>query len=105
MQTKDVIIKGSGAQEALEQLQASVEGQLKLIMNDKGKVTATKIEGAEQTDALNVLFHAANVDKDYIVTSQTDTDIRIDLAEGTNYPFFEGGLPIEEVMSIMEKFI
>lgn len=90
-ETKDVIIKGSGAQEALNQLQASVAGQLELTMNDKGKVTATKIEGAEQTDASNVLFHAANVDKDHIVILQTDNDMRIDQAEGTEYPFFEGG--------------
>ena len=91
MQTKDVIIKGSESKEALEQLQASVQGQLNLSMDANGKVTATKIEGAEQTDVSNLLFHAANVDKEHIVTLQTDNDMRIDQAEGSNYPFFEGG--------------
>lgn len=78
MQNKDVIITGSEKDKAFEQLQASVQGQLNLSMDKKGKVTASKIEGAEQTDASNLLFHAANVDKEHIVTLQTDSDLRMD---------------------------
>ena len=44
LQTKDIIIKGSESEEALKQLQASVQGQLNLLMDDNGKVTAIKIE-------------------------------------------------------------
>jgi len=35
-ETKDVIIKGSGAQEALNQMQSAVDGQLTLSMDKKG---------------------------------------------------------------------
>ena len=78
MQNKDVIITGSEKDKAFEQLQASVQGQLNLSIDKNGRVTATKIEGAEQTDASNILFHAANVDKDHILTLQTDSDLRMD---------------------------
>jgi RHS repeat-associated protein len=37
----DVILKGIEAQKAFEQLQASVQGQMKLLMNEAGKVTYT----------------------------------------------------------------
>lgn len=78
MQNQDVIITGSEKDKAFEQLQASVQGQLNLSMDGNGKVTATKIKGAEQTDASNLLFHATNDDHDVIVTLRTDSDMRLD---------------------------
>ncbi|QWA38023.1 DUF6443 domain-containing protein [Chryseobacterium sp. ZHDP1] len=91
MQNKDVIITGNEKDKAFEQLQASVQGQLNLSIDEDGKVTATKIEGAEQTDASNLLFHATNIDHDNIVTLRTDSDMRVDEAEGSEYPLYEGG--------------
>src|SRR5690606_36351716 len=63
MKADDVILRGQFKQEAFEQLQASVEGQLILTMNENGKVEAIPVEGVELDEAADTLLAATTDDK------------------------------------------
>lgn len=83
MAADDVILRGKFKQEAFDQLQASVEGQLNLTMDKNGKVEATVVEGAELTEASQTLLDAT-----------TDSNIRVNIfttdefvtASGNSFP-------------------
>ncbi|WP_317224929.1 RHS repeat domain-containing protein [Chryseobacterium aahli] len=76
-ETKDVIIKGSGAQEALNQMQSAVDGQLTLSMDKKGKVTATAVEGVTLSEGASKLLDATT-NTAIVAKIETDSDMRID---------------------------
>lgn len=73
-QNYDVIITGNKSQEALQQLQASVKGQLDLSMDSAGKVTAVQVsEGKLSQGASDLLL--ATIDRGVTVNvSATDND-------------------------------
>jgi len=74
MKANDVIIRGNFKQEAFEQLQASVEGQLSLTMDKKtGKVEATAVEGVELDEAASTLLAATTDDKINVNIFTTDS--------------------------------
>ena len=73
MAVDDVIIKGNFKQEAFDQMQASVEGQLNLSMNDNGKVTATAVDGVELDEAASTLLAATTDDKINVYLFTTDS--------------------------------
>ena len=76
MKGEDVILHGALKQEALDQLQASVQGQLNLSMDSKGKVTATAVEGAELSEASQTLMAATtdtNIDVHLFTTDSFST--------------------------------
>jgi len=73
MQADDVIIKGNASQQALNNLQNSVKGELTLSMNDKGKVIATKVgEGELSKGAADLL------------AATTDTSITVNVNANDN---------------------
>src|SRR5690625_7898023 len=74
MAADDVILRGNFKQEAFEQLQASVEGQLSLTMDKKtGKVEATAVEGVELDEAASTLLAATTDDKINVNIFTTDS--------------------------------
>lgn len=71
MAGEDVILHGKFKDEAFQQLQSSVEGQLNLAMDDNGKVTATAVEGAELSEASQTFLAATqdtNIDVHLVTT-------------------------------------
>lgn len=90
MENFDVIIRGDKSQEAFQQLQASVQGQLNLSMDNKGKVTATAVEGATLSKASSTLMQAT-ADKQRDVILQTDSDLRLDSPVNGQYPLNQTG--------------
>lgn len=83
MENFDVVLKGSRTQEALDQLQSSVEGQLDLSKDSNGKISATAVKGATLSEAATKLLNATN-DHSFVAEIQTDTDMRID-GDNTKY--------------------
>lgn len=83
MENFDVVLKGSRSQEALDQLQSSVEGQLDLSKDSNGKISATAVKGATLSEAATKLLNATN-DHSFVAEIQTDTDMRID-GDNTKY--------------------
>jgi len=74
MGPNDVIITGNKKDQALEELQKSVQGQLSLSMDDKGKVTATQDAGSTLSKGAKDLL-AATTDQSVVVNvSATDND-------------------------------
>ncbi|AZA89210.1 RHS repeat-associated core domain [Chryseobacterium nakagawai] len=73
----DVVLKGSRTQEALDQLQASVEGQLNLSKDSNGKISATAVQGATLSEAATKLLNATT-DHSFVAEILTDNDMRID---------------------------
>lgn len=73
-QNYDVIITGNKSQEALQQLQASVKGQLKLSMDNNGKVIAVQVSNGKLSQGASDLL-LATVDRGVTVNvSATDND-------------------------------
>jgi RHS repeat-associated protein len=88
MQADDVIIKGKEAQKAFEQLQKNTQGQLNLLMNDDGKVTATAVEGATLNEANQTLLNATTDQKITVVVDATSKN-SVTTENGEQY--FNGG--------------
>ncbi|WP_332454813.1 DUF6443 domain-containing protein [Chryseobacterium aquaticum] len=77
-QTKDVIITGNRSQEALNELQASVKGELELTIDNAGKVSAVQISDKKLSQGASDLL-LATVDRGTIVNvSATDDDFTSD---------------------------
>lgn len=74
MAAHDVIISGNKRDDAFQQLQASVQGQLNLTMNDEGKVTATQVEGASLSQGASDLLSATSDAGVIVHLSATDDD-------------------------------
>ncbi|WP_082140651.1 DUF6443 domain-containing protein [Chryseobacterium sp. FH2] len=89
MSNEDVIITGNKSQEALQQLQASVQGQLNLSMDSNGKVTATQVEGATLSQGSSELLSATTDSSVIVNVSATDNDFTSG-GEGPLLGFFGG---------------
>lgn len=77
MENQDIHILGNSAEKGLKQLQSSVDGQLTLSMDSKGKVSATAVQGATLSEAASKLLDATT-NKSIDAKIQTDSDMRID---------------------------
>lgn len=77
---KDVILRGNKKQEALQQLQASVQGALTLAMDKQGKVTYTPVAGATQSKGATQL--AAAIDDRNVTVNVRATDSKTNSANG-----------------------
>ncbi|UUC45204.1 hypothetical protein [Flavobacterium cerinum] len=89
MGVDDVILTGNKAKEAFQQLQSSVNGQLSLSMDDKGKVTATQVEGSTLSKGASELLAATSDSSVTVNVSATDNDITSG-GEGPLLGFFGG---------------
>jgi hypothetical protein len=69
---KDVILRGNKRQEALQQLQASVQGSLNLSMDKNGKVAYTPVAGATQSKGASQL--ATAIDDHSVTVNVSATD-------------------------------
>jgi RHS repeat-associated protein len=74
MGPNDVIITGNKSQEALQELQKAVQGQLNLSMDDAGKVTATRTGDGELTKGASDLLNATTDESIIVNVSATDND-------------------------------
>ena len=78
MAPTDVIITGIKSNEALQQLQTSVNGQLNLSMDNNGKVTATQVEGSVLSQGASELLAATTDTNVTVNVSATDNDFLSD---------------------------
>jgi hypothetical protein len=89
MGVDDVILTGNKANEAFQQLQTSVNGQLTLSIDDKGKVTATQVEGSTLSQGASELLQATTDSSIVVNVSATDNDFTSG-GEGPLLGFFGG---------------